>query len=236
MGDRPDPPLALKYIKKQEEDSRRGQIFRRLVYHYRRASLSLRNIERGEFLVLLRSPDGKYFKFGFDFEGGNFYTPKKIIALIDEGWELILITSTFEWWWTSYRYGDLGVGHVEEDCYGRIRSILTFNGWFTKVDVFCNEAFKQFGAKGYWCAETDQDKLLYNNIPKKIEEFIAFGKWEGEYLKWYDKYEEHSFFREEWMIDHLLSLLLSMWMHGGSLKEPRRWMRREKRRKLRKEG
>jgi len=128
--------------------------------------------------------------FGFDRFGGNFYPPRKIMALINHGWKLILIASTYEWLWWCYRYGEHEGVDTEEDAYGRIRSVLVYNGWYTKVDVLKEGEFEQYRAKGWWCAPLDEDVVLYDTIPEEINEFIAFNKWRGEYIEWYGEYKE----------------------------------------------
>ncbi|MEM2569246.1 MAG: hypothetical protein QXT67_04830 [Candidatus Bathyarchaeia archaeon] len=150
-----------------------------ILYHYRRAG---RDPDLREFIVVMEK-DGKRYKVGevLNIEG-TFHKPKEIFHLIEDGWKPIAVLSCFRWSWEAYRYiSPLEARFyrhvVDEDRFGRVRVIVHYDGFDTKISVFEGEKVKNYHEKIYFNMATFEEKVVHTNIPEEIKRIFDETEW-----------------------------------------------------------
>ena len=157
-------------------------IWKSLLYHFRRASLCKR-IDLGAFVVLLKSPEGDLFKFGwcsFVNERNDFNKPTEIRTLLEEGWILIAVGSDWEWRWVEFHGTEQG---RPSDSH-RPKEVLNI-GHYEKVDILTDEGLKSYENKALICPYNPRRGWERGNIPPISSDLLFWGEWEGKKVAWY---------------------------------------------------
>lgn len=134
-------------------------------YHFRRTPKD----ERFDFLVLLKTPEGRLIKYGTQAEEGNLRGYKKIFELMKKGYEFVAVQSTFKWEWEARRY----ISEIDEeaedfDVYGRPFVADLWLGYYTRIDVLENGVIRRYSSKYAFNNRTSRQKIYF--YPSKVED------------------------------------------------------------------
>ena len=151
-----------------------------ILFHYRRSHIGEVEPDTIEFRAILEKNEKRVKVGQYFFEGTN-HKPRDIFKLLKQGWKLIAVESCYKWCWNARRYISDWEANMKsnEDCYGRPFKEVTYSGWYTKIDVFEDSIYKRYSSKLYYCDDTGEEKVKFNNIPNSITQLLD----ETEYLE-----------------------------------------------------
>ena len=151
-----------------------------ILYHYRRSQIGEVESDTIEFSCILEK-DGRQVRVGQHYTDGTFQKPREIFKLLESGWKLILVESSYKWNWHSRRYvseSNSDFRKDDQDVYGRWFKEDLWCGWYDKVDVIGDRRHEE---KLFHNADTDKEITKFG-IPEDIKQLIEKTEWMSDAL------------------------------------------------------